>query len=580
MSHSDDLSSRPGDGRLPGGAPRAGDGRAEAGADWQAGEERIRPRSGWRRGPVPGVARSAPPPGRAGRPRGWQATVARRSDTPAPAGALRAPTRTRRTGLASLAGVAGCGLAITLLLGSQSRVPDLLAKSPHSLVAAHGYLAMFGASFLLYLLALHLARAASGHPGTLLAIVGIGAVAMRLVLLPAPPTLTTDQFRYRWDGRVARHGINPYRYSPDEPSLRALRFPGWERINYPGTRTPYPPLAQLTFWLNAACLGDTILGLKLLFTAFDLATTALLLLLLRAVGRPPADVLIYAWHPLVVTETALSGHQDALGVFFFVAALWLVARAAQPVDPVPPVRTKPFSASTLWAGVALGLSITAKSLPVLYLPAMARRSRRSDQWPGPARSVGVNPGWMLALSACAVIAALYMPFLLMGAPLQGGAQAMAASWEANSSLYSGVYRLAAAALPGVPDVARLAARGFLGLLIAGVSLTRGDRRPTAQTQGQQASLAPLVRDLYVVTMVLFLASPVVMPWYLIWIVPLLVFYAAPAGYAFSALVVLSYLIPAGRWRWWQPWAEYLPVYALFAVELLRARSHASRPWAA
>jgi alpha-1,6-mannosyltransferase len=491
-----------------------------------------------------------------------------------PAGALRAPTRTRRTDLAALAGVAGCGVAITLLLGSQSRVPDLLAKSPHSLVAAHGYLAVFGASFLLYLLALRLARAASGHPGTLLAIVGIGAVAMRWVLLPAPPTLTTDHFRYRWDGRVARHGINPYRYPPDEPSLRALRFPGWERINYPGTRTPYPPLAQLTFWLNAACLGDTILGLKLLFTAFDLATTALLLLLLRAVGRPPAGVLIYAWHPLVVTETALSGHQDALGVFFFVAALGLATRAASPVDPGQPVRKGSPSADTLWAGIALGLSIAAKSLAVLYLPAMARRSRRSDQWRGG------NSGGKLALAACAVMAALYMPFLLMGGPLQGGAQAMAASWEANSSLYWGVYRLTAAALPGVPDVARLAARGFLGLLIVALAVSRGRHRPTAHAEGRQASLVPLVRDLYVVTLVLFLASPVVMPWYLIWIVPLLVFYPAPAGYAFSALVVLSYLIPAGRWRWWLPWVEYLPIYTLFAVELLRARPHASRPWAA
>jgi hypothetical protein len=468
--------------------------------------------------------------------------------------------RSHPSPLASLAGVAGCGVAITLLLGSQARVPDLLATSPRYLVAAHGYLAAFGVSFLLYLLALRLVRAASSHPRALMAIIGGGAVVMRLALLPAPPTLTTDHFRYRWDGRVARHGVNPYRYPPDEPSLRPLRFPGWERINYPGTRTPYPPLAELTFWLNAAFLGDTILGLKLLFTAFDLATACLLLHLLHALRRPPSDVLVYAWHPLVVTETALSGHQDALGIFFLVAALWFAARGEFTAEAQNTRRTTRLL--SILSGTALGLSAAAKSFTVLYLPAMARRR-----------------GWLLVAAACVVIAAFHVPILLTGAPLQGGAQAMAVSWQANSSLYLVVRRLAAAVLPGAPDAAQLIARGLLGLLVLAVALTRGRGTPSTRDERPAASFASLARDLYVVTMVMLLASPVVMPWYLVWIVPLLLFYPASSGFAFSALVTLAYLQPVGRWYWWLSWVEYLPVCLLLAVDLLRDRPHASEPCA-
>jgi hypothetical protein len=135
-------------------------------------------------------------------------------------------------------------------------------------------------------------------------------------------------------------------------------------------------------------------------------------------------------------------------------------------------------------------------------------------------------------------------------------------------------------------MARPVARVLVGLLVLGFALWLGCRvsnrpHPTPDTpervhrpagDGKHVRRTPtpsLIRDLYLVTMVLFLLSPVVMPWYLVWVVPLLVFHRAPAGYVFSAVVVLSYLITVGRWRWWHPWVEYLPVYGLFAVELLR-----------
>ena len=56
-----------------------------------------------------------------------------------------------------------------------------------------------------------------------LVIILAGAVAMRLALLFVEPYLSSDIYRYIWDGRVQAAGINPYRYLPADEALRGLR---------------------------------------------------------------------------------------------------------------------------------------------------------------------------------------------------------------------------------------------------------------------------------------------------------------------------------------------------------------------
>ena len=67
--------------------------------------------------------------------------------------------------------------------------------------------------------------------------------------LSAPPYLSTDIYRYVWDGRVIAAGINPYRYIPADPHLEGLRdpeiFPQINRANY--APTIYPPAARRSF---------------------------------------------------------------------------------------------------------------------------------------------------------------------------------------------------------------------------------------------------------------------------------------------------------------------------------------------
>ena len=65
----------------------------------------------------------------------------------------------------------------------------------------------------------------------------------------APPFLSTDIYRYVWDGKVQGAGINPFRYIPADRHLAFLRDTGiYPHINRrDSAHTIYPPGAQIIF---------------------------------------------------------------------------------------------------------------------------------------------------------------------------------------------------------------------------------------------------------------------------------------------------------------------------------------------
>ena len=183
-----------------------------------------------------------------------------------------------------------------------------------------------------------------------------GAVAMRLALLFVEPYLSTDIYRYIWDGRVQAAGINPYRYVPSAPELAQLRdaaiFPIINRADY--AVTIYPPAAQAIF-LAMTRLGESVLAMKLGLLAFEAATVAALLALLRRLGAPATRIAAYAWHPLPIWEIAGNGHVDAAMCALLMAGLLLFLHGR-----------------TLLAGVAATLGALVKPTALLALPVFWR----------------------------------------------------------------------------------------------------------------------------------------------------------------------------------------------------------------
>jgi hypothetical protein len=78
------------------------------------------------------------------------------------------------------------------------------------------------------------------------------ALAFRITLLIAEPSLSDDIYRYLWDGKVQSHGLNPYSYPPEARELEFLRDFYYEGVNHKGVRTIYPPFAQFFFcsWMS------------------------------------------------------------------------------------------------------------------------------------------------------------------------------------------------------------------------------------------------------------------------------------------------------------------------------------------
>jgi len=207
------------------------------------------------------------------------------------------------------------------------------------------------------------------------------AVVLRGVLLFTEPLLSSDIYRYVWDGKVAAAGINPYRYLPSDDALSGLRdaaiYPNINRPNY--AVTIYPPVAQVFFFL-ATRLGENVTAMKLALLACEAVTATCIALLLRRLERPVTRLVAYLWHPLPLWEIANSGHIDALMVALMMLGLWFAV-----------------TGSPHKGAIAITLGALAKPFAVLAMPAAWR------PW-----------DWKVPLIAACVIAVCYAPYLSVG----------------------------------------------------------------------------------------------------------------------------------------------------------------------
>jgi alpha-1,6-mannosyltransferase len=111
--------------------------------------------------------------------------------------------------------------------------------------------------------------------------------------------LSSDIYRYVWDGKVQAAGINPYRYFPANQALAFLRddtiFP---HINTADTaNTIYPPVAQF-FFLLVTRIGENVTVMRLALVGCEAVTVIVIMLLLQRLNRPVTRVVAYLWHPL------------------------------------------------------------------------------------------------------------------------------------------------------------------------------------------------------------------------------------------------------------------------------------------
>lgn len=409
-----------------------------------------------------------------------------------------------------------------------------LGRLLYPLNPAWVYLLVYTLCFGLYLLGAGallpaIPRALSRH--ALIIILG-GAVLCRLAVLFAPPRLSTDILLYIWDGRLIAHGINPYHWAPNAQSLRFLRDSLWVQMEYKSYQSIYMPVSQGIFAIAYALFGNNPLGYKAIYTLFDFGVIGLLLLLLKRLKRPLTQVIWYAWCPLPITEVAMAGHQDIVGVFFLLLAFTLVMRSQRSVG---------------WVALALIAAALTKGFALLLLPLFARVHGRAFVWWAAGALIYLGmPLWV------------YLPQFLHGMH----------QYLENVHVNSGVFGWVNLALKPITShwhyaiTEKLSDAAILGIVVWSVW------RPVD-------SYPDLLRRAFVVLAVTLLVIPTLFPWYLLWTLALVPLLGRRPFYSFVLLSGLSVLLYTYyislKPYWWMPLAEYLPFYGLLAWEIYRGK---------
>ncbi len=406
---------------------------------------------------------------------------------------------------------AGTKIIATILRYAWARSPYVLALAgmvltgcvlawatgapPPTRIGAH--LALFGLAFAAYLAALAASEGLSRRG--LLCCLG-AAVVWRAVLVAAPPLLSNDISRYVWEGRVQAQGGNPYRWGdrPESPRWAHLRDQVYDGLNHKDYTAVYPPLFVLATRAVVA-VHDSFTAMKAFLVGCELLTLVALGFVLARRSLPLTRLLVLAWSPLALVEIAGSGHSEAFAMLWLTLAL-LALDAERP----------------LLSALAASAGFMSKFLPGLVAAAWIRRYR-----------------WWHMMAGVALAVLLLLPYLD-----SNSSQTMLLSlskyaqfWRFNETLFAPL-----AALLGSHHAA---VRGG-ALITLALALWLGWRR----TEPVAAATAVVVASL--------LLSPNVLPWYALWLLPLLVVRDEPAALLFTGTVSLAYVVyPA--WQSGEPW---------------------------
>jgi len=327
-------------------------------------------------------------------------------------------------------------------------------------------LAVAGIAYLLAIREFFATPKFEGRVARRVVVIGLVLAAVwHIEFLRVPSGADDDIHRYVWDGRLQRLGYNPYIVVPSDPAAKGLHTPETRNLNNPDLPSPYPAGAQF-FFRAVTAIQESTFALKVAFVVCEFAIVFVLLDVLRCTRQGAHLVLAYAWNPLLAIEVAGSGHIDIVGALLLVVSAAALGRRWRAT-----------------AAVGLGLAIAVKLLPIVLLPLYWKRVRIRD-----------------AALAAAVVGLLYMPFLNHGRIPIGSLATYVQSFRFNGPVFA-----------ALDQVARPQLLAGLAVLVGLVTATW--LRSAAPEWSPDLFAWPNSASL--------LCAPVVFPWYLLWLLPLL-----------------------------------------------------------
>jgi hypothetical protein len=338
----------------------------------------------------------------------------------------------------------------------------------------------------------------------------IGAVlAVHASFFLAPPLALTDVFNYVNYGRMeVVHHLNPY---ITIPILEPHGDPSYYLSNWHQLLSPYGPLFTImTFALVPLGVAASFWAIKAILGAVSLATIFLVWKCARLLSRDPiAAIVLVGLNPIVLVWGLGGDHNDFLMVFCIVLGFYLLLRAGawvsgdqQTVDePVEDGGLRARLGRWLWplvpleigAGVAFVTATAIKASAAVLIPVVLAALLRA-----PRRLVQVLIG--MATTTALVAAASLIAFGLHVPDL---------STQSKLVTNVSVPNLIGLALGsgGETETLHLLLSGVLVLTLLFCCVLAWRRRDAITASGW-------------VTVALLVTLPWVLPWYVLWVLPL------------------------------------------------------------
>lgn len=369
------------------------------------------------------------------------------------------------------------------------------------------------AMFAAYLLMLSCARALPARW------IVVAIVAVHAIFVLSPPLALTDVFNYINYGRMeVVHHLNPY---TTIPILEPHSDPSYALSNWHQLLSPYGPLfTLLTFAVVPLGVAASFWALKVILAAASLGMVALVWRCARLLGRDPvAAAGFVGLNPIVLVWGLGGDHNDSLILLFIMLGFYLLLRAQQR-------RTRARSrASSIGAGAAFVTAAAVKAsaavlLPVVLASVASNRSRLARVALGMALAAG-------AVGAASLVAfGLHIPDL---------------STQGRLVTSESVPNLVGMALGagGETEALRVIFSALLAVAVLMCCL-QAWRSRSAVTPAGWASVALLVSLSWV------------LPWYVLWVLPLAALSSSRRLRAVAALLGVYLIVswaPASTLLW-------------------------------